>query len=388
MAPEPRPVLKNAPPPPMTSVVPAVEQHLAVPAPVPDGSPPVAPEELTRVELLAGLPWSTRRDLAVRAVRRSFTPGEVVFREGEPGDCLHLVTRGTLSVVRPSRDPGLVLQRLGPGDAFGEVGVLNSAPRLASIIAIEHAETIEVRKDDLDRVLEDDPRAMRHMLGTLSLSLTLAKEELARHNSRLEHTVRERTADLRESQLELVRRLAHAAESRDDDTGVHITRMSLMCARLALDAGMRPEEAEQLKHAASMHDIGKIAIPDKILRKPGSLSPDEWEVMKSHTTVGARLLAGSRSPVVRMAEVIARTHHEKWDGTGYPEGLAGEAIPLVARLCAVCDVFDALISERPYKGAWPVEDALAEIARLAGSHLDPHLARLFLERRPDLRTEG
>jgi putative two-component system response regulator len=162
--------------------------------------------------------------------------------------------------------------------------------------------------------------------------------------------------------------------------------MSRMCARLALDAGMRPEEAEQLKHAASMHDIGKIAIPDRILRKAGALSPEEWEVMKSHTSVGAQLLAGSRSPVVRMAEVIARTHHEKWDGTGYPEGLAGEGIPLVARICAVCDVFDALISVRPYKDAWTVDDALAELGRLAGTHLDPHLARVFIERRPDLRT--
>ncbi len=349
---------------------------------------PVVPEELTGIELLAGLPYSALRAIAGRARRRAYRAGEVVFREGAPGDSLHVVTSGTLSVVRPSRDPGLVLHRLGPGDAFGEVGVLNSAPRLASIIAVEDAETIEVRKVDLDRVLDEDPRAMRQMLGTLSLSLTLAKEELARHNSRLEHTVRERTADLRESQLELVRRLAHAAESRDDDTGVHFTRMSRTCARLGLDAGLRPEEAEQLKHAASMHDIGKIAIPDRILRKPGPLSPDEWEIMRSHTSVGAQLLAGSRSPVVRMAEVIARTHHERWDGTGYPDGLSGEAIPLVARICAVCDVFDALVSDRPYKSAWTTEDALAEIDRLAGTHFDPHLATLFVQRRPDLRVEA
>jgi len=108
--------------------------------------------------------------------------------------------------------------------------------------------------------------------------------------------------------------------------------------------------------------------------------------MKTHTTVGAQLLSGSRSPVVRMAEMIARTHHEKWDGTGYPAGLSGEDIPLVARICAVCDVFDALVSVRPYKGAWLVDDALAEIRRLAGTHLDPNLADLFVDRRPDLRA--
>jgi len=347
---------------------------------------PVAPDELTTVELLAGLPWPALRRLAARAQRRAFRAGEIVFREGEPGDNLHVVTRGLLSVVRPSRDPGLVLHRLGPGDVFGEVGVLNSARRLASIVAVDASETVEVCKEDLDAVLADDPRAMRHMLGTLALSLTLAKEELSRHNSRLEVKVRERTADLRESQLELVRRLAHAAESRDDSTGIHITRMSRMCVQLALDAGMTEAEAEQLMHASSMHDIGKIAIPDRVLLKEGPLTAEEWEVMKTHTTVGAQLLSGSRSPVVRIAEVIARTHHEKWDGTGYPTGLIGEDIPLVARICAVCDVFDALVSVRPYKEAWLVDDALAEIRRLAGTHLDPHLADLFVDRRPDLRA--
>jgi putative two-component system response regulator len=288
--------------------------------------------------------------------------------------------------VRPSRDPGLVLHRLGAGDVFGEVGVLNSARRLASVVAVNASETVEVHKDDIDRVLLADPQAMRHMLGTLALSLTLAKEELARHNSKLESKVRERTLDLRESQLELVRRLAHAAESRDDSTGIHITRMSRMCAQLALDAGMNTDDAEQLLHASSMHDIGKIAIPDRILLKEGPLTPDEWEVMKSHTTIGAQLLSGSRSPVVRMAEMIARTHHEKWDGTGYPEGIPGDEIPLVARICAVCDVFDALVSVRPYKKAWLVEDALEEIRQMAGTHLDPRLAALFIERRPDLRA--
>jgi HD-GYP domain-containing protein (c-di-GMP phosphodiesterase class II) len=347
---------------------------------------PVAPGELTAVELLAGLPYDALARLAGRSSRRAFAPGEVVFREGDQGESLHIVTHGLLSVVRPSRDPGLILQRLGTGDVFGEVAVLNEDTRLASIVAVDSSETVEVRKADLDEILHADPAAMRHMLGTLAVSLTLAKEELSRHNSRLEVKVQERTADLRESQLELVRRLAHAAESRDDSTGIHITRMSRMCAEMALDVGMTTEEAEQLKHASSMHDIGKIAIPDRVLLKEGSLTADEWEIMKTHTTVGAQLLSGSRSPVVRMAEVIARTHHEKWDGTGYPDNLVGEAIPLVARICAVCDVFDALVSERPYKDAWETEEALGEIRRLAGTHLDPRLADLFVARRPDLRA--
>ena len=343
---------------------------------------PVRPEELVCVELLAGLPRPALEKLAARARRCSFRPGQIVFREGDSGESMHVVTRGLLSVVRPSRDPHLVLKRLLPGDFFGEVGVLNSAPRIASIVAVDVSETVEVRKEDLDSVLDEDPRAMRHMLGTLALSLTLAKEDVARHNSRLESKVRERTADLRESQLELVRRLAHAAESRDDATGVHITRMSRMCEQLALACGMSEVDAETVLHAASMHDIGKLAIPDRVLLKEGPLDAEEWEVMKTHAVVGAELLAGSRSPVVQMGEVIALTHHEKWDGSGYPQGLAGEDIPLVARICAICDVYDALVSVRPYKQAWHVDAALAEIERIAGSHLDPGLVELFLEQRP------
>ena len=132
-----------------------------------------------------------------------------------------------------------------------------------------------------------------------------------------------------------------------------------------------------LLHAAPMHDIGKIAIPDRILLKPGKLEPDEWEIMKSHAAVGAELLAGSRSPVVQLGEVIALTHHERWDGTGYPRGLRGEEIPLVARIIAVCDVFDALVSDRPYKTAWSVEDALEEIKSERGKHFEPRLADAF-----------
>jgi HD-GYP domain-containing protein (c-di-GMP phosphodiesterase class II) len=347
---------------------------------------PVDLAELTSVELLACLPAPAREQLAGHARRRAFVPGEAVFDEGEPGDALHVVTRGALAVVRPSRDPGVVLSRLRPGDAFGEVAVLSDGLRSASVIAVDHAATVELRKGDLDRILEAHPSALRRMIGSLAGSLTQAKEEVARHNILLEAKVRERTEDLRESQLELVRRLAHAAESRDDTTGVHLSRMSRMCRVLGLDAGLPAKDADNLLYASSMHDIGKIAIPDSILLKEGSLSDEEWEIMKSHTVVGARLLAGSRSAVVQMAEVIARTHHERWDGAGYPAGLRGEAIPLVARICAVCDVFDALVSERPYKEAWPVAAALAELRRLAGRHLDPRLAALFVDRRPDLRA--
>ena len=347
---------------------------------------PVLARELGQAPLFAELPADALTELAQGSRRRRWAPGEVVLHEGGPGDALHIVRRGALAVVRPSRDPGLVLNRLGAGDVFGEIAVLTESPRLASVICGDAAETLEIAKDDFDRVLAANPRATRRMLGALARSLTLAREDVTRQNSRLEATVRERTADLRESQLEVVRRLSHAAESRDDHTGVHITRMSRMCAELGRTSGLAETDVELLLHAASVHDIGKIAIPDRVLLKQGPLEPDEWELMKSHTVVGAEMLAGSRSPVVQMGEVIARAHHEKWDGTGYPLGLRAEEIPLVARICAVCDVYDALVSDRPYKTAWPVDKALAELRRLSGQHLDPRLVALFVERRPDLRA--
>jgi HD-GYP domain-containing protein (c-di-GMP phosphodiesterase class II) len=184
--------------------------------------------------------------------------------------------------------------------------------------------------------------------------------------------------ELRESQLEVIQRLSAAVESRDEETGLHIERISWFSRRLALAAGASPAEADLIGRASALHDVGKISIPDRVLLKPGRLDPVEWEVMKTHTTAGAALLAGSSSPFVQMAETIARTHHERWDGSGYPAGLAGEDIPLAGRICGICDVFDALLSKRPYKQAWSLDDALAEIDRSRGSHFDPRLVEAFL----------
>ena len=223
--------------------------------------------------------------------------------------------------------------------------------------------------------------AVSHLLETVR------RQHIADVNRVLEEEIRARTSELRETELEVVQRLAKAVESRDEETGDHIGRMSELCHRLALAAGMDADEAELFRHAAAMHDVGKIAIPDTILRKPGALTPAEWEVMKRHTTIGGDLLAGSRSPLVQMGEVIARTHHERWDGSGYPAGLVGEDIPLVGRICAVADVFDALISDRPYKRAWTVDETLAEIARERGRQFDPHIADLLLNLGPELQRE-
>jgi len=192
---------------------------------------------------------------------------------------------------------------------------------------------------------------------------------------------------LSESQLELIQRLAQAVESRDVETGEHIHRIGMLCERLALAIGWRPRDAEMIRHASVMHDIGKIGIPDRVLLKPGALDGEEWEVVKAHTTLGARILAESENPLVQMAESIARCHHEHWDGTGYPAGLSGDEIPLAARICTVVDVYDALLSRRSYKQAWPIADVLAEIAGGSATHFDPALVQAFLRIAPDLTAK-
>ena len=213
------------------------------------------------------------------------------------------------------------------------------------------------------------------------------RTRVTRDNELLEQRVRERTADLADAEREIAYRLGVAVEWRDAETGVHIERMGRMCERLAREVGMSVVEADLLRHASALHDVGKVGIPDEILLKPGKLDPAEWTRMKTHTTIGASILSGSKSALVQMAEEIALNHHERWDGSGYPAGLAGDAIPLAARICAVCDVFDALLSPRPYKDAWPLPEVMRELATLRGNHLDPGLVDAFLPLATDLHAE-
>jgi len=209
--------------------------------------------------------------------------------------------------------------------------------------------------------------------------LARVEKELRRHRHHLEVLVRDRTRELRAAQLEVVQRLARAAECRDQKTGDHITKMSRYCAMLGVAAGMRKNASDLLFHAAPMHDVGKIGITDSILLKPGPLDADEFELMKGHCVIGAKLLAGHNSDLMRTARSIALNHHEKWDGSGYPRGLSGKGIPLSGRVSAICDVFDALTSERPYKRAWPLDDAVLELQKERGRHFDPQLVDSFVE---------
>jgi HD-GYP domain-containing protein (c-di-GMP phosphodiesterase class II) len=203
-------------------------------------------------------------------------------------------------------------------------------------------------------------------------------------NDVLEERVRERTVELRRSELEVVRRLALAGEHRDTETGRHVERIAVMFHQLALAAGLAAEDAERMGHAAILHDVGKIAIPDAVLHKPGRFTPEERGIMERHAEAGSEMLAGSPSRLMQDAEVIALTHHERWDGSGYPNGLAGEEIPLAGRICAVCDVFDALVSKRVYKGAMSLDEAVAILVADRGTHFDPELVDLFVPMAPAL----
>lgn len=205
----------------------------------------------------------------------------------------------------------------------------------------------------------------------------LLQLELERHNELLEQRVRARTRDLEQARRETLSRLALACEYRDDQTHEHAQRVGRTAALLAAQLGLAGETVELIRRSAPLHDIGKLALPDTILLKPGRLTSDEREVMKAHTLLGAQILAGSTSAVLQCGEMLARTHHERWDGTGYPEGLAGDAIPLAARLVAVADTFDALTHERPYRLAGSIERAIEEIRRVAGSQLDPDVMQAF-----------
>ena len=200
----------------------------------------------------------------------------------------------------------------------------------------------------------------------------------------LEKKVQERTAELNSTRMEIIRRLGRAAEYKDNETGLHVIRMSHYSRLIATQINANEEWVELLFNAAPMHDIGKIGVPDANLLKPGKLNDEEWALMRKHPEFGGEILGDNDSELLQMAKEIAVNHHEKWDGSGYPKGLQKEEIPLTARIIAIADVFDALTTERPYKKAWPVENAVSFIDENAGSHFDPELVAVFIKALPEI----
>lgn len=272
-----------------------------------------------------------------------------------------------LDLHMPAQDGFEVLQKLAP--------FTSGAERLP-VVMITGDDSSEVKRKALSLGAKDfiskpfDPAEVLLRIGNL-LETRFLHQKLRRHNSELEKTVAARTRQVEESQVEMLERLAAAVEFRDDDTGDHTKRVGLMSARLAQVIGLAPAMVELIKRAAPLHDIGKVGISDAILLKPGPLTPEERTIIQTHTTIGSKMLEKGGSELVRLCQRIARSHHERWDGSGYPDGLAGQGIPLEARIVAVADFLDAVTHARPYRSAWALNDALSTINSASGSHFDP-----------------
>ncbi len=216
------------------------------------------------------------------------------------------------------------------------------------------------------------------------LEIRLLHNQVRDQNRILEEKVQARTRELEETRQEAILRLGRAAEYRDNETGMHVIRMSRLSAKLAKKIGLTDAECQLILQASPMHDVGKIGIPDEILLKPGKLNEEEWIIMKKHSEIGAEILSGGHSAIMEMAESIALTHQERWDGSGYPNSLKGEEIPLAGRIVAICDVFDALTSKRYYKEAYSIEKSMKIIEQGSGKDFEPRLVEAFKEALPEM----
>lgn len=274
-------------------------------------------------------------------------------------------------------------------EVMSQLSVLNNEDYLPVLVLTAEDEAVRFKalqsgaKDFLHKPYDNLDVILR---SRNIIQVRLLHNQIKNHNVSLEQQVSQRVKELKDTRLDVIQRLAVAAESRDTGTPGHIYRMSHYCQKLALAVGLPREQAELILATSPLHDIGKIAIPDAILLKPAALDTYEFEIIKTHTTLGAKMLSGSDSVFLRMAESIALSHHEKWDGSGYPRGLKEEEIPLVGRICAIADVFDALTSSRPYKRAWSCDEAIAEIKRLKKTHFDPKLVEAFGDISKDIKA--
>jgi len=284
-----------------------------------------------------------------------------------------------LDGLMPGIDGFEVARRLKASEATRSIPIV----LVAALSDVEHRiKALEAGADDFLHKPVDGTE-LRARVRSL-LKVKAYHDHMRNHQEELEAEVARRTRDLSQSlnklrlaSLETINRLSFAAEYKDEDTGQHIIRMSRYSAAIARQRRLDESVVELILYASPMHDIGKIGIPDYILLKPGKLDAGEWETMKKHTTIGAKILQGSDSDAIRMAERIAITHHEKWDGSGYPRGLRGEDIPIEGRITALADVFDALTTKRPYKEPFSVEKSLSIISGGRGAHFDPQVTEAF-----------
>ena len=326
-------------------------------------------------------------DLNIRLIEALLKPQgyEVILaRDGE--DALRKVAEMPpdiilLDIMMPKMNGFEVAERLRA----------NPETRIIPIVMVTALQDVEDRVRALEVGADDfltkpvDRMELRARVRSL-LKVKAYNDHMRNYQQELEAEVQRRTEELQhayakvhKASLETIHRLSRAAEYKDEDTGAHILRMSHYSSILARRLGLNENTVERILYAAPMHDVGKIGIPDVILLKLGRLTPEEWEIMKRHAEIGGKILEGSEEGFIRLAEVIARSHHEKWDGTGYPKGLKGESIPLAGRIVAIADVFDALLSKRPYKEPFTLEKTLAIIKEGRGAHFDPLVVDSFMD---------
>ncbi len=337
-----------------------------------------------------------------------FTEAKILIVDDEPGN-IHVLERmlnsagyrniksttdgrSTPELYR-SMQPDLILLDIRmPGfngfDVMDALSTLEKESYLPILVLTAQLDT-ETRLRAIKAGAKDfvnKPFIMEEMLARINNLLEVRMLHNSLHNDKksLQTKVVESSQELRQYQVEIIHRLARAAEYRDNETGMHVIRISKLCERLARGMGLSDHECNLIRHASPMHDIGKIGIPDHILLKSGRLTAKEWSIMKTHAEIGALILSGSESEFLQMAEVIAGSHHERWDGNGYPRGLKAGDIPLVSRIVAVCDVFDALTSERPYKEAWSIENAVTEMEKQSGKLFDPDVLKTFMDMLPEM----
>ncbi len=299
-----------------------------------------------------------------------------------------------LNKVKEQRPDIVLLDVMMPRmDGFETARKLREDPdtSIIPIVMVTALKEVEDRVKALESGADDflskpvDKTELRARVRSL-LKVKAYNDYMRNYQKKLEAEVARRTEQLRwafdavkRASLETIYVLSRAAEFRDEDTGTHIQRMSLYSAAVARKLGLNETTVENILYASPMHDIGKIGTPDYILLKPGKLDPDEWEIMKEHTVIGARILEGCDAQYMRLARVIAVTHHEKWDGSGYPKGLKGSDIPLVGQITAIADVFDALTSKRPYKEPFSVEKSFGIIREGRGNHFKPAVVDAFFD---------
>jgi putative nucleotidyltransferase with HDIG domain len=329
-------------------------------------------EMLRRSSLLAAAPDEMLRQMSAHAIEKHYRYGEYIFWDGEPSDCLYVVVRGQVDVIKASESGEVPLAHLTTGQPLGEMGLLEEQPRSASARAA-HDDTVllELEKEHVIESLQSRPQVLREAVKLYGERLRTSNAELQRKYVQLAEANRR----LQESYNDTLLALSHALDLRDQATEGHSQRVTAYSLLMGQVMGLDNDTLESLRLGALLHDIGKIGVSDTILHKKGRLTDEEWEKMRSHPTWGKGIIADIEF-LARAVDVVYG-HHEKWNGSGYPQGLAGEAIPLGARIFAIADVFDALTMERSYKTPWPPETARDEIVKGAGSHFDLQVVEIF-----------